>query len=379
MPKTSDDNTPVRVVMGVTGLTIDGGIASVSRSVARIFDEEIAAGRIERVDRVSLFDETPPAPPLRGVQRLAGGRQLSFALKLRLEIALRRPDLVFIDMLGLARVLQLPLPLPRSPYAVFCHGIELTRAQPGSGHERALRGARLLVANSHFTAGRMREQFPWIGDQLRVASLCIDPERLDRWSDHAAGESPPATPDRHQPIVLIVGRLWAEEGEKGHDALLEAWPRITAGVAGAQLWVIGEGDDRPRLEAKARELGVAEAVRFLGRVSEEGLLDAYRRAALFAMPSRQEGFGLVYAEALWHGLPCLASNQDAGAEVVRDGHTGQLVPYGDVAAIAEAITGLLGDPEQLRVMGEAARRDARERFGYERFKRDLLAALDLAE
>ena len=97
------------------------------------------------------------------------------------------------------------------------------------------------------------------------------------------------------------------------------------------------------------------------------------------MPSRQEGFGLVYAEAMWHGLPCLASTRDAGAEVVRDGETGVLVPYGDVAAIGAAIAGLLGDAERLARMGRAAFAEARERFGYARFRRDLLAALDLGD
>ena len=97
------------------------------------------------------------------------------------------------------------------------------------------------------------------------------------------------------------------------------------------------------------------------------------------MPSRQEGFGLDYAAALWHGLPCLASTRDAGAEVVRDGVTGQLVPYGDAAATADALVSLLGDPGRLAQMGAAARLDARERFTYERFKRDLLRALDLSD
>jgi phosphatidylinositol alpha-1,6-mannosyltransferase len=359
--------------MGVTGLSIDGGVASVTRSVARAFDEETAAGRIERVDRVLLLDEVPPAPPRRGSQRLARGRHALFTLQLRLEIARRRPDLVFIDMVGLARSLQLPLPLPRAPYALFCHGIELDRATPGSRYERAVREARLLVANSQFTAARVRERHPEVGERLRVTPLCVDPARLERWS-----LLPPREAARREPIVLIVGRLWAEEGGKGHDQLLEGWQRVRTAVPGAQLWIVGDGDDRPRLEGRARELGVADAVRFLGHVAEAELVDAYRRAALFAMPSRQEGFGLVYAEALWHGLPCLASTADAGAEVVRDGETGRLVPYGDVDAAAEAIAGLLLDPEGLRAMGEAAGRDARERFGYERFKRDLLAALELS-
>ena len=96
------------------------------------------------------------------------------------------------------------------------------------------------------------------------------------------------------------------------------------------------------------------------------------------MPSRQEGFGLVYAEAMWHGLPCLGSTADAAGEVIAQGETGLLVPYGDVAAIEAALTSLLGDPDARARMGEAGRRRARERFGYPRFRDDLLSALGIS-
>ena len=95
------------------------------------------------------------------------------------------------------------------------------------------------------------------------------------------------------------------------------------------------------------------------------------------MPSRQEGFGLVYAEAMWHGLPCIGSTRDAAREVIEAGETGFLVPFGDVEAIGAAIADLLSDEERRDRMGEVARRRARERFGYASFRTALRAALDL--
>jgi phosphatidylinositol alpha-1,6-mannosyltransferase len=201
----------------------------------------------------------------------------------------------------------------------------------------------------------------------------VDPERTGLW-EREGGAAP--APGR-EPAALIVGRLWSEERGKGHDALLEAWPAIRRRVPGAELWVVGEGDDRPRLEARAREAGLRDAVRFLGRVDDRELGGLYRRAGLLAMPSRQEGFGLVYAEALWHGLPCVASTADAAREVVDDGETGVLVPYADAAALGDAVASLLADPARRRRMGETGARRARERFGYGRFRADLLRALDL--
>ena len=369
-----------RLLLGLTGLSIGGGIASVSRTLVRALDEETRAGHIDRVDRVVLHDERRGADPARGSQFLAHGSQPRFAVRLWLERLRRRPDLLVFDIVGLARSLQLPLPAPRVPYVVFCHGIELTRASAGSSHHRALLGAARVIANSQTTARYVREEFPEVADRVHTALLCIDPDLVERWG--RAGLTAGSRADlearrRAEPVVLIISRIWADERGKGHDELLEAWPRILESVPAARFWIVGDGDDRERLEAKARDLGIADAVRFLGRVSDDELAECYQRASLFAMPSRQEGFGLVYAEAMWHGVPCLASRDDAGAEVVRDGATGVLVPYGDVEAIGDQIVSLLGDPERLARLGEAARAEARERFGYARFKRDLLAALGL--
>jgi phosphatidylinositol alpha-1,6-mannosyltransferase len=178
--------------------------------------------------------------------------------------------------------------------------------------------------------------------------------------------------------VLIVGRLWSSERGKGHDALLAALPRVRRQVPDAELWIVGSGDDAPRLEAAARESGLAAAVRFLGGVSDPELGRLYRTAGVFAMPSRQEGFGLVYAEALWHGLPCIGSTLDAAGEVISDGETGRLVPYGAVEPLADAIVELLSNGVLAERMGRAAAAEARRRFTYDRFRSDLLDALGLA-
>jgi phosphatidylinositol alpha-1,6-mannosyltransferase len=268
------------------------------------------------------------------------------------------------------------LPLPSFPpprYAVFVHGTELAVAGEGT-RRRALEGAWRIVCNSEFTAGRVCEGFPALASRARVAPLCIDAERLARWQAQGAPEA--GAP--REPAVLIVARMLAEERGKGHDELLEAWASVRARVPEARLWIVGDGDDRPRLQARARDLELGDTVEFRGRVSDAELGRLYRSASLFAMPSRQEGFGLVYAEALWHGLPCVASDADAGRTLVSDGVTGRLVPYADPRALADALASLLADPARLRAMGEAGQREARERFGYAAFARAFLAALDLS-
>lgn len=366
------DANPRSLLLGLTGLRIEGGIAAVSRCIARALDEAIAAGQLARADRVLLLEDPRAAhpPPLRGVQRFAHASQPRFALELWLARSRRRHDLVLFDLVGLARALQLPAPR-RSPYAIFAHGIELDAAGSGS-RAAALRGAWRVLTNSRGTAARVAALFPELADRVRPVLLCIDPERVALWERERGAPTGP-----REPAALIVGRMSSSERGKGHDQLLEAWPNVIERVPQASLWVVGEGDDRERLAAKARQAGIADAVRFFGRVDDRELGSLYRRASLFAMPSRQEGFGLVYAEALWHGLPCLGSSADAAAELIEPDATGALVPYGDVPALAAALVALLGNPQRLAKLGEAGARAARERFAYPRFRADLFAALGL--
>jgi phosphatidylinositol alpha-1,6-mannosyltransferase len=366
--------SPPSLLLGLTGLNIDGGIAVVSRCIARALNESIAGGQVARADRVLLLDEPELAPPRprRGEQYLGRGSKIRFVYRLWLSYLRGRPDLVFFDLTGLARSVHLPLPgFPPTRYAIFAHGEELEGAEHDS-RGRAVRRAWRVLANSEFTGERLRTQFPEIADRIRVTPLCIDPARVELWESISESRMKPEAP-----IALIVGRMWAEERGKGHDQLLDIWPDVDRRIPGATLWVVGVGDDVGRLEEKARNLGVADRVRFFGRVTDEELCDLYRRAAVFAMPSRQEGFGLVYAEAMWHGLPCIGSYADAAGQVISDGETGLLGPYDDRPALGEALVRILEDSDYCARLGEASAKRARDYFGYERFKKDVLRALEI--
>jgi phosphatidylinositol alpha-1,6-mannosyltransferase len=369
-------------LLGLTGLNIDGGIAVVSRMIVRVFEESVESGDLVRVDRVLLHDdpESSPPQPRRGEQRLARGSKLRFVWQLFSSYTRQKPDLVFFDLAGLARAAHLRLPgFPPERVVIFAHGIELIGAENDS-RGRAIRGAWRVLTNSEFTAKGLRKQFPEMSERIRATPLCIDSAKIGLWQSLGQSlEQPlqPSTTASEGLGVLIVGRIWAEEQGKGHDQLLDVWSEVSRRVPGAKLWIVGDGDDRLRLVQRASELGVAEKVHFWGRVSEEALYDLYQRAAVFAMPSRQEGFGLVYAEAMWHGLPCIGSDADAAGDVISDGETGLLVPYDDRPALAEALVHLLIDPDYRARLGEAAGRRARIHFAYERFKNDVLRELEI--
>src|SRR5690606_2090267 len=122
--------------------------------------------------------------------------------------------------------------------------------------------------------------------------------------------------------LLTVARMSLNEQYKGYDVVIRALPQLLAQFPGLIYNVVGDADGRPMLEALAAEQGVAHAVRFHGVVSEEELVRHYHEASVFVMPSRFEGFGFVFLEAMTYGKPVVCGNEDASVEVVRDKTTG---------------------------------------------------------
>jgi len=279
----------------------------------------------------------------------------------------RRRALVF-DHPGPARV-QGWLPAPaRSTYAVALLGVDAWRPLAGD-RRRALAGATRLFAISGHTRERAAPFLP-AGARVEVVHPGLE--------EPAPGGAPrrPLLDELGQGFALAVGRMSARERYKGHDELLEAWPALAADLPDARLVVAGDGDDRPRLEARARELGIAPAVRFTGWVSAATVAALYRRAAVFVLPSRDEGFGLVYLEAMAAARPCLALAGGAPAEIVADGVTGRLVAAGDRAALRAALAEVLSDPALARRWGAAARARFEAEFTFAAFERRLEPVLD---
>jgi phosphatidylinositol alpha-1,6-mannosyltransferase len=168
-----------------------------------------------------------------------------------------------------------------------------------------------------------------------------------------------------RPTFLTIARL--EDRYKGHDVLIRALPLIRAKLPDVHWVVVGDGPLRPGLEQLAHAYGVADAVSFLGALSDEERNAWLRRAHLLAMPSRLpaggfagEGFGIVYLEAAAFGKPVVAGNVAGALDAVVDGETGLLVDPTDHLAVAEAITRLLGDPELARRLGGAGVAHARD-------------------
>ncbi len=156
-----------------------------------------------------------------------------------------------------------------------------------------------------------------------------------------------------EPLILCVGNLIPI---KGHELLLRTFSAIQNQFPRLSLEIIGEGPERPGLQKLADDLGIAAKVNFRGRQGRRQVADAMRRATVFALPSRYEGLGCVYLEAMSAGKPVIACRGQGIEEVVEQGVNGCLIGAGDLQELTHTLTQLLQQPEMRRKMGQAARR-----------------------
>jgi glycosyltransferase involved in cell wall biosynthesis len=159
------------------------------------------------------------------------------------------------------------------------------------------------------------------------------------------------------PRLLCVGRLIPI---KGHIVLLRAFAEARQRLPDLRLDIAGRGPLEPALKALALELGIDDAVTFLGHVAP--VQSAIERAAVVVVPSMGEGFGMVALEAMERARPVIAANIGGLGELVQDGETGLLVPAGEAAPLRDAIVRVAGDLDLARRMGDAGRRRALARF-----------------
>jgi glycosyltransferase involved in cell wall biosynthesis len=169
-------------------------------------------------------------------------------------------------------------------------------------------------------------------------------------------------------VLLTVARLAASERYKGVDSVLRSLPAITRRIPGLRYVVIGDGADRPRLEALAHELGISRHVEFRGWIETAMLARAYAECSVFVMPSSKEGFGIVFLEAAFFGKTSVGGRHGGTPEVIEDSVTGLLVDREDIYGLEAALTMLLGDPPRMRDMGLRAKKRLTERFTYPVFK-----------
>lgn len=350
--------TVTRVLLAVESLAAgNGGICRVARLVARVLAEEMRAGRL-RADALVLSDQQN-TPQLGLPVSLTRGSRASFVWQAQ-TAALSHSHFLY-DFMGMARA-HCRIPLLRRPFLAWIHGIEIwENARPD--RIAVARRAAVLVSNSAYTRERAERAH---GGFARAKICWLATEEDDPPRSRSGGPGPPT--------VVLLGRF-DDGGRKGHRELIECWPKVVACVPDAQLVFVGRGPGRAGLEQQAAQSPVRSHIEFRGFVPEEELESVWANATVFAMPSRGEGFGLVYIEAMRQGVPVVASIHDVAPEVNIDGVTGFNVNLDQPNELPDRLIFLLRNPDRAAELGRHGHARWQSQFRYSCFRERFLPIL----
>ncbi len=296
---------------------------------------------------------------------------LRFSAEACLLPATRRPDLIFSAHLHFSPLCHLLHRTLGIPYVVTLHGIEAWK-KFSRRHCEALAEADRVLPVSEFTLTRARECLAPTTANFSLLYNTFDDERF------SIGAKNPALLARHglameDRVILTVGRLLASDAYKGQDRVIECLPAILERVPGAKFLIVGDGTDRARLEKLVHDTGVADSVVFAGRVPMEELADYYRLGDVFAMPSKGEGFGIVYLEALACGVPVIGGAGDGARDALKGGLLGLLVNPDNLTDVGSAIVRCLERDPSIPFGGDPAllRQAALDQYGRAAFRAQL--------
>ncbi len=314
----------------------EGGIERMMRLYLKALCEN--AGPQESLDLIALNDPDIPVERraayadshLRSATGMGGNR---WRFTLRAIWCSFHCDRVIAGHFHLLPVLNLIRRFrPKLDLFIVAHGTEIWRPWSEKEQGQARRGIKFLAV-SRYTRNRIAQRCPG----LREAQLHIVPNTIDPSLPRAIS---PAVA-RERGLILSVARLCAEDNYKGIDHLIQAMPTILKECPFARLRIVGRGNDRTRLEDLARAHAPGK-VEFAGFVPDADMPKEYSQAHLFALPSRDEGFGLVYLEAFSFGTPCIAVSAGAAEELLTP-ETGRCTAYGDVSDLAAKVIDALGN------------------------------------
>lgn len=299
-----------------------------------------------------IMQREPELMPLKLSYRTAalGGKWNYSVTILKLLLADRNFDLIVCGHINLLPLAYLAKKIIGAPLILEIYGIEAWQPTHSSMTNSLVKKIDAFVSISDLTKTRFLK---WSHVDERKGHLLPNAIHLE---DYGVGPKSPELLRRYglggKKVLMTLGRLVSYERCKGFDEILDVLPDLAEKIPEIAYLIVGDGNDRPRLEEKACILGIRERVVFAGYIDESEKTDHYRLSDLYVMPSRGEGFGFVFLEALASGVPCVGSKLDGSREALRNGLLGLLVDPTDADGIKAAIlTSLEGSsrnvPEEL--------------------------------
>lgn len=277
-----------------------------------------------------------------------------------------RPQHVYCGHIKLAVLIQSLCQPLGIPYTVLTYGKEVWQQLKASEHNALMRASKIWTI-SRYSRDRVCAANHLDPNQVEMLPCAIDENKFTPGAKQLELIAKYGLENAR--VLLTVARLWSGDIYKGVDVTIRALPQIVQVFPDVKYLVIGRGDDQPRLAQLAQDLGVSDRVVFVGFVPTEQLMAHYHLADAYIMPS-QEGFGIVYLEAMACGVPVLSGDDDGSADPLQDGKLGWRVPHRDPNAVATACIEMLTGNDQ-RCNGQWLREQAIAIFGIDAFQQRL--------
>ncbi len=298
-------------------------------------------------------------------------RNICFTFRIFMHCLLNKPELLIVGHINYAPIARILKRITGVPYAVIAFGIE-SWGKKSASLSKGLREAGHIFSMSDFTRKSIASVH---GVGLEKISLL--PGSFD--SDAFNISSKPEYLlnkyglKENQPVILTVCRFDKSEQYKGYDKVIEALPEIIKTLPDVRYILVGSGNDMDRVRGIVSKYKLESHVILAGAFTGKELCDHYNLCDCFAMPSKQEGFGIVFVEAMACGKPVLAGNQDGSVDALNKGELGVLVDPDNVREIAQNLLRILKHeyPNPLIYEPQKLRQKAIEYFGFARFKESV--------
>ncbi len=329
--------------------------------IAEVIGRLVSEGKADAGYCISLNDSTEALshhPAMPKIVRAWGAKRSKPRLLAHALLTLPTMDTLFVGHVGMAPVALVLKYLGKvRTYHVILHGIEAWKRVPYLDR-RALLGASRIIATTQYTAQECARLNGIPSSRFQIIPLCADERSvIPTPTFRLNGEF----------RLLCVARQDSTERYKGFEQTFQALALLKESHPGVHLNMVGKGDDQDRLKSVANELGVSPQVTFWGALSDEDLAAAYENCDVFVMPSKKEGFGIVFLEAMRRGKPCIGGNHGGTPEVIEHGMSGYLVEYGDAEMLAEQICALVENVALRDALGERCKELVQEKFSHSTF------------
>ncbi|MEB0260649.1 MULTISPECIES: glycosyltransferase family 4 protein [unclassified Mucilaginibacter] len=324
-----------------------GGIQKMTRTMAHSLNAICNQNNWD-FKLASLYDEDSdlmpqyvPAQNFKGF----GKKRILFIIKT--VFAAKKDDVVILSHINLALVgMLIKLRSPKTKIWLIAHGIEVWR--PLSAHKKyLLNQCDKVICVSNFTKAKMQALHQTDPNKCVVLNNALDP--FMKLPDNF--EKPSYLMERYDltsaaPIIFTLTRLASTELYKGHDIVIKALAALKHKFPGIKYILAGNYDELEGIRVKQliEENGVTEQVILTGFIKEEELPDHFLTADLFVLPSKKEGFGIVFIEALACGLPVICGNSDGSIDAIRNGELGTAINTDDEQELEDCITKHLAQP-----------------------------------